>query len=821
MVSTPAPRLTLTLLLVAFLVCAGADVPLRADVLELKDGRLEVTPQAIHLSGKDRQQQVVISVYPVDSKLVLDFTHGASFKFADSSIASIDAGLVQGLKEGKTTLRVEVGDLHVEIPVTVTDYDQYPGVNFESDIVPLFSKLSCNSGGCHGKQSGQNGFKLSVFGFDPRADYESLVHAGRGRRVFPGAVERSLIYSKAVGQTAHGGGQRMSEDSQDAELLREWLKQGMPWGTDQAPKVTKIAAWPELRVMVPQSRQQLRVVATYSDGRTRDVTRAAAYTSNQAAIAGCDAKGLVEAGMVPGEAAITISYLGFVSVSRVGIPQQGAKLPVRPDWFDDNNTIDKLAWNKWEQLRIEPSELCDDVSFLRRVKIKSTGTLPTAAEVLAFVEDPSPSKRSDAVERALASDEFVSYWSQRWSDILMVNSESLGGRGAYAFHRWIRQQVQTNRPYDEWVREIIVASGNSGQVGPVNFYRSQRSPEDAAKAISQAFLGVRMDCAQCHHHPFEKWGQDDFYGLAGYFNGMTRQKLDDSRELIFHPGHKSIAIPVLERPVSTRALGSEPTTADANTDPRPELANWVTSADNPYFARLVANRIWKHLMGRGLVEPEDDFRETNPPTNPELLDHLAETLVANDFDVKVLMKHIMASKTFQLSSEPNESNFSDDQTFSHYIVRRLPAEVMLDAICQVTGVPEAYAGHPRGARAIELWDNQLPSYFLDTFGRSLRESPCECGSSGEPTMSQALHLLNSPEIESKIQSRSGRVVQLANSDLNTDQLIREIALITVNRPPNQREQTTAKKLFAGTSREQGIQDFLWVMMNSYDFLFVK
>jgi hypothetical protein len=816
MVSTTALRRSV----LAILLFAGSGVTLGADAIDLKGGRLEVRPSAIQLSGKDRQQQLVVTVYYDDSRAPIDVTEDASVQLDDPAMASVHEALVQGLREGQTTLRVQIGQLVAEVPVTVTDYTKYPDVHFESDIVPVFSKLGCNSGGCHGKQSGQNGFKLSVFGFDPRADYESLVHAARGRRVFPGAVERSLIYAKAVGRSAHGGGQRMSEDSQDAELLREWLKQGMPWGSENASTVTGIAVWPERRIMASRSRQQLRVVATFSDGRTRDVTRAAAYTSNQEVIAGCDTHGRIDAGLIPGEAAITISYAGSVTVSRVVIPQRGDKL-VQPPWFDDSHPIDKLTWNKWQQLRISPSELCDDATFLRRVKIKTTGTLPTAEQVQRFTETDSATKRQEAVTEALASDEFVSYWSQRWSDVLMVNSNSLGGRGAYAFHRWIREQIQTNRPYDQWVHDIIVASGNSGQVGPVNFYRGQRSPEDATKAVSQAFLGIRMDCAQCHHHPFEKWGQDDFYGLAGYFNGMTRQKLDESRELVYHPGHKSIVIPVLERPVSTRTLGGSATSADKNTDPRPELADWVTSRDNPYFARLVANRIWKHLMGRGLVEPEDDLRETNPPTNPELLDHLAETLVASDFDLKALMKHVMASKTFQLSSAPNDSNHSDDQTYSHYIVRRMPAEVMLDAICQVTGVPEAYAGYPTGSRAIELWDNQLPSYFLDTFGRSLRESPCECGSSGEPTMSQALHLLNSPEIEVKIQSRDGRAAKFAKTQLTTDQLIQQIALVTVNRRPTQREQATGRKLIANSTREQGIQDFMWVMMNSYDFLFVK
>ena len=782
--------------------------------------RVSVQPSAVEISGRNRQQQLVVTGIRADGTQI-DLTHSAVIRVLDPAIATVDAALLSGLQEGETRIRIEAGNSVATIPLKVSDFRNYPPIHFEGDVLPLFSKLGCNSGGCHGKQSGQNGFRLSVFGFDPRADYDALVREGRGRRVFPGAVERSLIYTKAAGISAHGGGQRLSTDSQDAQLLREWIKQGMPWGSEQTANLEKITAYPDLRVMSPRSQQQLRVVATYSDGRTRDVTRAASYSSNETVISDCDSRGVIQTGKVAGEAAITISYMGFVDVSRIVIPQAGATVPVRPEWFTSANPIDDLVWKKWQQLRIAPSELCDDVTFLRRVMVKTTGTLPRAEQVRAFIANSSANKRADVIERALASSEFTNYWTQRWSDILMVNSKSIGGRGAYVFHQWIRQQIRTNRPYNEWVYDIIVASGNSGQVGPANFYRGQRTAEDVTRTISQAFLGVRMDCTQCHHHPFEKWGQDDFYGLAGYFNGMTREKLDENRDLVYHPGHKVISVPVVNRPVQTRPLDGSPTTADDRTDPRPELATWVTSPENPFFSRLVANRLWKHLMGRGLVEPEDDLRETNPPTNPELLDHLAETLKKNDYDLRALMRHILSSTAFQLSSQSTDSNCNDDQTFSHYLVRRLPAEVMLDAICQVTGVPEPYPGHPPGARAIELWDNQLPSYFLDTFGRSLRESPCECGSSGEPTMAQALHLLNAPEIEAKIQDEHGLVSALSESDYDVDELIEQVALATVNRLPTARERKTGTQLLQNPSRRQGLEDFLWVMMNSYDFLFVR
>ena len=781
---------------------------------------IQIEPASINISGRNRQSQLLVTGINPDGTPV-DLTHSAEYSVADQQVVSLEGSLVLGLSEGETQIQITVGDHQQSIPVQVRGYADYPAINFEVDIIPLLTKLNCNGGGCHGRQGGQNGFQLSVFGFDPATDYEALTREARGRRVFPGAIEQSLIYTKGTGIAAHGGGERMKPDSQDAELLREWLKQGMPWGNNDTPVVDRIEVTPNFRSMTPRSLQQLRVIATYTDGSTRDVTQAAAYSTNMEVIADCSSKGVLETGKLAGEAAITINYMGKVTVARVVIPQPGVDAPIRPDWFTSSNKIDDLTWSKWTQLRISPSQLCDDTTFLRRLMIKATGSIPTAEQTRAFLADNAPDKRQRAIEKALISEEYTNYWTQRWSDIMMVNSATIGGRSAYTFHRWIRQQIHENRPYNQWVYDIIVATGNTGTVGPANFYRSQRTAEDATKTISQAFLGIRMDCAQCHHHPFEKWGQADFYGLAGFFNGMKRDKLDDNRELVYHPGHKSIAIPVINQPVDTRPLAGKATLADKTTDPRPELAHWVTSPDNPFFARLVANRIWKHLMGRGLVEPEDDFRETNPPTNPELLDHLAGILTGNNFDLRNLMREILNSHTFQLSSTPTDLNQTDDQAYSHYLIRRLPAEVMLDAICQVTDVPEQYAGHPRGTRAIELWDNQLPSYFLDTFGRSLRESPCECGSSGDPTMAQALHLLNAPEIEAKIQSSEGLVTTLNNSSLSTAELIDEISLQVLGRLPNAREQQIGRQLLGNGNRRQGIEDFLWVMMNSYDFLFVK
>ena len=384
---------------------------------------------------------------------------------------------------------------------------------------------------------------------------------------------------------------------------------------------------------------------------------------------------------------------------------------------------------------------------------------------------------------------------------------------------WLRQQVATNRPYDQWVRELLTASGNSAKVGPANFYRALRTPADLTKTVSQAFLGVRMDCAQCHHHPFEKWGQEDFYGLAGYFNGIQRKPLAADRELVFHGGHQPATMPVSGAVVATRTLESEPAVFD-DQDPRVALADWITSPDNPWFARLVANRLWKHYLGRGLVEPEDDLRTTNPATNEPLLNFLTGQVVANDFDLKAIMRLILNSRVYQLDSAPNATNVEDTQNFSHYLVKRLPAEVLLDAISEVTGDAESFPGAATGTRSIQLWDNRLPSYFLDAFGRSPRESPCECAKSNAPTMAQALHLMNAPEIEAKIASPTGRIATLLDRQWSHTALVDECCLAALGRAPTASERAIAQSLFADQPARQAAEDFVWTLLNSYDFLFI-
>jgi hypothetical protein len=779
-------------------------------------GSILVEPDCIELSGSNRQQYLLVSGQTTDGRLV-DLSRVARFDVADGKVARVDGNRIVGVASGETRLTISATGNTLDLPVRVAGFDRYPPVHFANDIVPLLSRLGCNGGGCHGKATGQNGFKLSVFGFDPVADYGALVKEARGRRVFPAGPEKSLVVQKALAEIPHGGGRRMEPGSPEHELLLEWIKQGLPVGSFDAPRPTRLNVSPNMRVVRFGGEQQILATVDFSDGTVRDVTAAALYATNAAPIAEVNSTGLVGVGHVPGEAAITVNYMGLVAAVQILVPRPSAPQPYPS--IRGNNHIDELVWEKLRNLGIVPSDLADDATFLRRLYLDTLGTLPTSDEVRAFLHDPSESKRSEQIDRVLARDEYAEFWAMKWSDVLLVDRKSIGDRGAYELHRWLRQQLATNRPYDAWVRELLTASGNSGEYGPVNLYRALRTPEDLTRAVSQAFLGIRLECAQCHHHPFERWSQDDFYGLAGFFNGLERKPLGPGRDLVFHAGLREMTIPVFNRVVPTRVLDGQPLKSD-EWDPRRRLAQWMTGPQNPWFARLLANRLWKQFFGRGLVHPEDDLRSTNPATNEPLLAYLTQQVAASGFDIKTVIRQILASRTYQLSSAANATNADEEQNFSRYYVRRLPAEVLLDAISDATGAPEAFPGFPPGTRAIELWDNRLPSYFLEIFGRPQRNSPCECGRSSEPTMSQALHLMNAPEIEHKISDPSGRVARLVQSGASPSAIVEELCLVAIGRAPTERERQVAEELFAGGSSQLAAEDFLWTLLNSYDFLFI-
>jgi len=574
---------------------------------------LSIEPAPILLHGSNRQQQLLVTARP-RSGPPIDVTARCQIISSDPAVATVSGSVVSGVSDGSAEVRVRLGALTATAPVRVRDAGRFPPVHFTNDVMPIFSKLGCNSAGCHGKASGQNGFKLSVFGFDPDADFAALVKEARGRRVFPAAPERSLLLLKPTGKIAHGGGRRLDPNSADYLVLSEWIKQGTPLGEAGAPRAISLRVSPAERVLGLKATQQILTTAIFSDGTERDVTAAAGYTSNAGHVAEVDTRGRVRTGSSPGEAAITVHYMGHVAAVRFQVPRPDAPSPYPA--LPTNNTIDELVWAKLKTMGILPSELASDAAFLRRVYLDVLGTLPTPDEVRAFLADNDPAKRAKLIDKILDRPEYADYWAQKWADVLLVNRDKLGDRGSYEMHRWLRTQFAKNRPYDQWVRELITASGSASQVGPVNFFRASATPEEMARAVSQAFLGIRLECAQCHHHPFEKWAQDDFYGLAGYFNGMQRKKLTGEDEMVFHAGYRPQKMPLTERAVAVRPPDGPALAATTEGDPRRHLAEWMTKPENPYFARLVVNRLWKHYLGRGLSNRRMIFvPRTPPPTN--------------------------------------------------------------------------------------------------------------------------------------------------------------------------------------------------------------
>lgn len=778
--------------------------------------KLLVTPPTVKLDRPESTQQLLLSIEANDSRTV-DATRTAKYRSADPAIATVDElGLVEPLRDGKTTIVVELDGRSHSVPVEVTGVDRPTPISFPRDIVPILSKTGCNMGGCHGKAEGQNGFKLSVFGFDTRADHAAIAQEGRGRRIFPPSPDRSLLLLKATATEPHGGGQRMTTDSLRYRRLRRWIDEGAQYVTDRQPQVVRIEVEPTEQILLAKENRQLRVWAVDEEGVRRCVTTEAEYESNNPTIAGTDGRGFVQAGEVPGEAAVLARYLGHVAVCRVTIPRPGVKFARPPEV----NFIDGLAWDKLQRLGIEPSGLCDDATFLRRASLDVIGTLPTAEEARAFLADNSPDKRRKLVDALLDRPEYADYWTMRFSDLLRVDQQKITPAGAVAITRWLRRGFAENRPYDELVRELITAKGSTMAEGPTAYFKAVDTPELMARYISQAFLGVRIECAQCHHHPADRWGQEDYFAMAALFGGVQKKKLASGVETIVPGLAKDVKHPRSGEVIAAKPLGAEPVAFQPYEDRRVFLARWMTADENPFFATMIANRLWAHYFGRGLVEQVDDLRLTNPATNEPLLRALADHMRAVNYDLKAFTRTLLASRLYQLSSETLPGNVDDVQNFSHAAYKAMPAEVLLDAVSRATGVIEQFEGWPVGTRAVQIWDNKLPSYFFRIFGRPVRASVCECERSSEPSIAQALHLMNSPEITGKVQAFDGTAARLAASKLSTEELVDTLFLSTLTRLPTDAERSAVLPTFAdGAERRRATEDVLWALINSKEFLY--
>ncbi len=803
---------------------------------EVKD--LQIQPATIKLIGTDESRQLIVTG-TLQTGGLQDLSGHVKYEVSDAKVISVTpAGRVLPLANGSATVTARFGDKTVSTTVTAEALDVDLPINFANHITPIFTKLGCNSGGCHGKSGGQNGFALSLLGFVPEFDYQTLVKENRGRRLFPAAPESSLLLLKATGTVAHAGGKRMEVGSDEYKQIRRWIASGVPVGNPSDPVVSKISIFPEQRIISRNNRQQFAVHAHYSDGSIVDVTQRAQYESNDPDIAVVDGTGLVLTLEMSGEAAIMARYQGQVATFRAPVPL-GVKLPSYQ--FEPKTVVDRFTQKKWQQLGIMPSELCSDEVFVRRIYHDITGTLPTPQQVSAFLADTSPNKRDNLVDALVDTPEYSYLFANRWADVLRVkrgnNQNQNRAFGTFAFHNWIRESIARDKPYDEFVREIIGATGDELKSPPTMWFRDLQKPEQFVDDACQLFLGVRMACAQCHHHPYEKWSQDDYWGMAAFFGqvgrkplltpGVVIQNQQQARQVIFNRGTGTVINKRTERTAIMKALDGDEVKLTSGEDPRHRLVDWMVDPTNPFFTKAVANRYFAHFFGKGLVDPVDDMRVTNPPSNPELLDALAQELIDAKFSLKHLVKVMCKSRTYQLSAVPNEFNKNDKKAFARYYPRRMAAEVLYDAVSQVTGSPAQFQGLPTDKfapnRAIMLPDEAFPSYFLDVFGRPQRISACECERVSEANLAQSLLLLNSAEIQGKLARAGGRVDQLVKDPRPDAEKVEELFLWAFARRPTEAQLQFALGKIQDNSRNKRLvyEDIMWALINTKEFILVQ
>jgi len=693
--------------------------------------------------------------------------------------------------------------------------------DFENEIQPLLTRYGCNSGGCHGKASGQNGFKLSLFGFDSQADYEEIVDRARGRRVNVATPEQSLLLLKSIGAVPHGGGTRFSPSSQAYEVLKQWISEGAPPASPTAPRLESIRIEPSERSLQSGEQVNLRVMASYSDNQHRDVTKQAAFASNIDVVASVSDEGVVTAGKESGEATVMARFMGQVAVFTAILPH-GVPL-THIDNFQSRNYIDELTLEKWKKLGLTPTPVCDDATFIRRVTLDANGRLPTAKEVREFLADQNPNKRSEWIDRLLDSPEYASYFALRWGSILRNSNLAGADQASYAFHNWLKDMLARNRRYDEFVRGIIAASGEWQDAPAINWYWQSRDDQlhQVTADTAQVFLGQRLQCARCHHHPYERWSQDDYYGLAGFFTRLGRKSFGQPP-----PYFASASVTTGEKNPRTgkvpepKYLSGEVATFSAEEDPRHGLVDWMAKPENPFFAKSLVNRLWGHFFGRGLVHEVDDMRATNPASNPQLLDALAKDFIDHQFDMKHICRVMLNSNVYQLGSEPTDGNKKDRQNFARYYGRRMIAEVFLDSVDQATGAKTKFNGVASSARAVDLPHENFGSHFLDTFDRPRRVTGCECERSSGATLAQVLTLANSDEIESKVADAQGDIARLVKDQKSHDEIVDELYLGSLSRFPNAEERTKTKYFVDSIeNKSEAYQDLLWTLLNSREFMF--
>jgi len=790
---------------------------------------IEVFPPAVTLAGVRDARQVVVTGKYADGT-VRDLTAVADAKIEPADVVELQDGLyLRPKKNGAATVVISAGGKDVRVPVTVAGMDATAPVSFRRNVIAAMNVGGCNMGACHGTPSGKNGFKLSLRGFDPAADFLQLTREQFGRRTDKHDPKASLMLLKGVGGVPHEGGQRFGPTSVPAEMMTAWLAEGLADDAATLPAVKKAVVTPAARVhKAPAKWQQLAVNVTFADDTARDVTRLTNFSSSDPSIADVNPNGLVEFKR-PGEVAILCRYLEEMNAVRVTYlePREGFAWPNPPAV----NFVDTHVFAKLKQMSIAPSDLCTDDEFVRRAYLDCIGRLPTGDEVKAFLADKSAKKRDALIDTLVDAPGFADFWALKWADVLRSSRKTIQVKGSYGFQAWLRGHFQKNTPVDQMVREIVTASGNSYANPPANYYRIAKDPQSLAETTAQLFLGVRMQCAKCHNHPFERWTQDDYYGMAAWF-ARVKTKPEQvigtkpagaaavGAEVVFSARDGEVTQPRTQKVMKPRYLSVGDFDAKPGEDRRGALAAWLTTPDNPFFAKSVVNRVWFHLMGKGIVDPVDDFRESNPSCNDELLDALAKDFGTSGFDMKKLVRTIMASRTYQLSAQPTETNRDDNKYFSHAVTKLLTAEQLLDALCDVTAVPEKFAGLPAGTRAIQLPDGEVNHPFLKTFGQPARELACECERESDGNLAQALQLINGPTVNEKIRNPANRLGKLLGGKLTEDEVLTDLYFAALSRAPFDDEKKLALAHVAkAADKRKAWEDVLWALINTREFLF--
>ena len=791
-------------------------------------GNIQAVPLAMKLIHHRHEHSLVISGRTADG-FAVDLTQQATLTSADPTIATIENGWVKPLKSGQTQITVQAAGQTVQVPVNVELPVAEKGYSFRHEVMPVLSKGGCNMGACHGYSLGKNGFKLSLRGGEATQDYQAVFGDQFGRRVNLLKPSESLLLSKPIGEVPHRGGIRIAKGSLSQRILQSWIEQGAKSDLDDKAEVEFVRVFPERFVLEPGTSHRLQLVAHYTDGTTRDVTKLAIFNVNTEGVADVTDVGHVTAREV-GESAVVARFERKFAAARLIVLQRKPDFkptPVPTEHFVDQHVVAKL-----NDLKITPSELASDEEFLRRVSLDLIGLQPTAEDVRKFLADADPAKRTKAIDALFARPEFVDHWSLKWGDLLQNSRVRVSEPAMYGFREWIRSAVASNMPLDEMTRQLLTSKGGAADNPAGAYFLISKDTNDTLERVAEVFCGVRMLCARCHTHPFENWTQEDYFGLNSFFNQVTAK--NDPR-MVGIPNARAVSLnlatgfatnPRSGQAQPPRFLGGIQPPVSTGIDRRVQFATWLAAPDNPMFARSLANRFWSYFFSRGIVDPVDDLRTTNPPINPELLEALTKDFIEHRFDVRHLMRRIVTSQTYQRSSVANDSNRHDTLNFSHALPRRIPAEALLDSLVQATGVRENFGGAPAGFSAAQLPDAEVNSDFLALFGKPQRADACECERDGDSNMLQALHLINGQSILRRVTDPNGRVAQLLKQapPLSEDQLIEDLYVWSLARRPTAKEFEVGKKHFQSygdKQRTEAAQDLMWSLLNSRDFLLVR